>query len=902
MMSVQSPFRPLCNLSLTTSEPDLTRTQYNSPAIDIIPHNISSDITISGPLPLPSFVFPAKPSHVVPTPQLRPPIGHTQSKKLSLNLRSNDSLCAKDNLYNNSAQSSPTRSCGSPPVSPRTALPRSGFHKRGTSELIGSDISTCTVSLPSRTSPKDGNMRLSHSGGSIVQRRGHAHRRSAAISSGDLSIILRPQIVPKTGGSLPNSPNIDHDIPSFLRSLPSDTMNTGTDQLIRHKEINPLIKSPKNTRVGFSDDVQIIPRPLSMASSDSASTVRLNHSVSNSISSMVSASVSSSLKREDYSIDPTELSRPRTAEPTLENSLTKSGRHCPKRSGSLPSLIGPMTGSLNECTTPRSLKRWTFFGNEISNGGLTTKLPPSSAALSWCDPNGIEKTNYVIENKNKVQSDQNKDIVVRRNSNYKKSVKKQKRVKIWAGSILSNKTKQRNHKQKLRLNSPSISKLNTPSLKIGNEEIAGTTPTSMESIDKTDYANWKPRKYQPQDEAVSPVIDLDAALGPFNTPTSNSGDFWDCSQRNGIRKRVMHSAIGLSGFSGPGMHYHRRTESAPEFENTRFGLHRLGSSSKMTMEDVFEEDEDENEDEDGEWEDTKTNQTDVDRKHSGIEDDSDSETKSRSRNDNSSGLTQNFTGSTEKDVAIKTNDINPAETDAPGENVEINFLRHPISENVCVLEKATVSNEIHDESMSKKESAAKLSAFPALTNPEVDEISSIGLPSAPLQLLSPIGDNSYSVSHSPLPSPISPFSYDGSIISTTQSSVLNEHEFESLLLGGPGPEMRISVDDVPSLMSSDSISGESTTTGENLFQNLTTEERFRDGQRSASFSNTIANRKRSSIISLSRLINSSHGERSKLAIETHAPSYLEEDGQQKVGNIGKRISRIMKFWRKSDSP
>ncbi|RAL66816.1 hypothetical protein DID88_007599 [Monilinia fructigena] len=67
-----------------------------------------------------------------------------------------------------------------------------------------------------------------------------------------------------------------------------------------------------------------------------------------------------------------------------------------------------------------------------------------------------------------------------------------------------------------------------------------------------------------------------------------------------IIQRRMHSAAGMGGFIGPGMHYHRRAESAPEmvpFEN-RFGIHRLGSSS--TMADVFEEDE-----EDDEWEDTK---------------------------------------------------------------------------------------------------------------------------------------------------------------------------------------------------------------------------------------------------------------------------------------------------------
>ncbi|RKF60545.1 putative cell wall proline rich protein [Erysiphe neolycopersici] len=900
MMSVQAPFRPLCNLSLPTRESDLTSTRYNSSAIDIISHNIASDITISGPLALPRFVFPAKPSHIVPTPQLSPSIGYTQSKNLSLNIRADDSLYSQDKLSSESSHSSPTRSCESPPVSPRTALPRSGFHKRGTSEFIGVEKSTSTASMSMRTSSKVDITSTSHLGGSIVQRRGHAHRRSAAISSGDLSIVLRPQIIPKTGGSLPNSPNVDHESSKFLRSLPSGTLKVEIDQFTQNKEMYPLIKSPKNARVGFSDDVQIIPRPLSMASSDSASTIRLNHSLSNSISSIVSASVCSSLKRDHCHIEPTELSRPRTAEPTLENTQTKSGSHCPKRSGSLPSLIVPVTEPLADNSTPRSLKRWTFFGNEISSGGITTKLRPSSAASSWCDQNGVENTNYTIDDKSKVQINQNQGIVVvRRNSNYKKSINKQKRVKSWAGSILSNKTKQRSYKQKLRLNSPSLPKLITSSFNVETEEFARTTPTSTILLNETDYANWKPREYQPQDEAISPVIDLDAALGPFNTPISSYEDFWECSQRNGNRKRAMHSANGLSGFSGPGMHYHRRTESAPEFENVRFGLHRLGSSSKMTMEDVFEEDEDE--DEDGDWEDTKTNKIDVEHRRISIEDEDDSELKVGTGIDKSVGLLQTCIDSTEQGI-VTNNECYLDKTDHLEESADNILARQSISEIVIFPEKTPVCNEINDKRMSKRQSPATLSAFPALANPEEDEISSNGVSSASLQLLSPTGDNSYSLIQTPLPSPASPFSYNASITSTTQSSVLNEHELESLLLGGPGPEMRISVDDVPSLMSSDSISGESTTTGENLFQNPTIEERFRDGQRSASFSNTIVNRKRSSIKSLSRLINSSHGERNKQAIETHTSSYLEEDSQQKVGNLGKRISCIIKFWKKTDSP
>lgn len=98
---------------------------------------------------------------------------------------------------------------------------------------------------------------------------------------------------------------------------------------------------------------------------------------------------------------------------------------------------------------------------------------------------------------------------------------------------------------------------------------------------------------------MSPIIDLDAALGPFNTPSGRDSE-WDTYNRGSgpsSRAKRMHSAAGMGNFGGPGMHYHRRAASSPEFENPRFGIRHLNSSS--TMADVFEEDEED------EWEDAK---------------------------------------------------------------------------------------------------------------------------------------------------------------------------------------------------------------------------------------------------------------------------------------------------------
>jgi hypothetical protein len=103
----------------------------------------------------------------------------------------------------------------------------------------------------------------------------------------------------------------------------------------------------------------------------------------------------------------------------------------------------------------------------------------------------------------------------------------------------------------------------------------------------------------------------------------------------------------------------------------------------------------------------------------------------------------------------------------------------------------------------------------------------------------------------------------------------------------------MSVDDVPSLTSSNSTMTRESGANPGYA--------FRDGQRSASVSSASGpTRKRSSMVSLSRLISSSHGERSKLSIESRAPSNPEIERKDK-GSKGKRISRMIQFWKPKES-
>jgi len=391
---------------------------------------------------------------------------------------------------------------------------------------------------------------------------------------------------------------------------------------------------------------------------------------------------------------------------------------------------------------------------------------------------------------------------------------------------------------------------------------------------------------------MSPIIDLDAALGPFNTPSGRDAEWEAVNAPSGMSKRGkrMHSAAGMGNFLGPGMHYHRRAESAPEFENPRFGLHRLGSSS--TMADVFEEDE-----EDDVWEDTKassergsTNKVD-DEDNAGlgiginvVDADDLSYEKPMDRTVDESSLQR---GVKRKGSGLSEGERRQANSSSKSEL--------PSLKDVVVLKESPSPVEIVDDSIPRPDSSAHLSDSTA--TPPSDPRPGKDLAPVDIQPfshhppshLSPTSP--HSTTQSSLPSPHSPFSYDTQRISTAPSSIADEGGFQSLLLGEPGPELRMSVDDVPSLTSSNS-----TMTRDSIFLPMTHNPQFREGQRSASLSSAAVNRKRSSIASLSRLISSSHGEKSKLSIESRAP-HIMETGKKGKGSKSKRISRMMQFWK-----
>jgi len=144
-------------------------------------------------------------------------------------------------------------------------------------------------------------------------------------------------------------------------------------------------------------------------------------------------------------------------------------------------------------------------------------------------------------------------------------------------------------------------------------------------------------------------------------------------------------------------------------------------------------------------------------------------------------------------------------------------------------------------------------------------------------------------------------SFDTQRLGTASSSITDYRTMNPAHFGEPGPELRVSVDDVPSLTSSRSTM----TSGlHNTFPLMSPRN---PSERTGSLSSIPSDaserrRKRSSIASLSRLIQgSSFAERSKLSIETRPQSaHLEPTKEPKVKKH-RRISKMMQFWKSKDT-
>ncbi|KAK8241630.1 hypothetical protein HDK77DRAFT_260937 [Phyllosticta capitalensis] len=481
-----------------------------------------------------------------------------------------------------------------PPLTPTSTSPttpsRHSIHKRGASEYIGGrgGRSSGTV-VPMSASPT--RLEAPNSGGlqpaSPAGRRGHAHRRSGAISSHDLSFLLQPKSqtppVPRIE-NVPNTPAESSSQPSPQPTAeplaPAIVLSGSTEDLTTPQETldSSQTRPPSRARVGFSETVEFI-RPLSTISSETESTMSTvrAHSVSNSLSSVMSGPSSPQGLR---------WARPPTSNPTVsDNNLTR------------PSTAGAMLdfnessgfGSIANDNRPSD----SSIVSATNNSDSSISIPSDSPALSSAEPSPVPGSNDAGH----------------AHGARKGFGKKPRKVKSWATSIISRKAKRHGSKLKdlpRRGSTPTLPSQSSlpfddqdPDFDVSqispnfdvDDTVTIVTPTAAVTPARpklnTNLSAWQPKEFlKPDADIMSPVIDLDAALGPFNTPTIGPVPR---SRHRGpsALKRPMHSSMGNFGLAS-----HRRTESAPEL--VPFELRSAPLTGATTpMADVFEEEEEE---------------------------------------------------------------------------------------------------------------------------------------------------------------------------------------------------------------------------------------------------------------------------------------------------------------------
>lgn len=945
---------------------DATDHRFASSDVGSPPSILAQDASILTDIPPnPSFIFPARLSSPSPAPAVhapphrrRPLSGAEPQRSSSPSSENGDrprrSAALPTFNFNpgaSLAREPDSLTLLSPPITPNSPLsrpfpsptrPARHGHRRGGSEFIGGSIRDGNSIAVLSTSPTKSESGFA-SPGLAPRTRGHRRVVSGTGCASDAPLLrpLPPYNMPR-GNSAPNSPTsfeLKRDVHALpyrqasalptLGQVPRDEDGASDATLDAAKPASPATlpmgnensspnhSRPSRTRVGFSDKLEFIPRPLSMVSSDTSSTVtaRPGHYVSGSISSVVS--VASPCDRESPAIlsrDSTRdfsESRPSTAGAILERMAAPPNRNAAntatKRRNSNPTLLSIAEAQAadpnNPVATMKAPKRWSFFGLESSFSSPAMPTKPRSLSSSSC-----ESVSRAVSAPSSSDHDSDSTEIGRcshgtdADKHSSRKMSKKKRVRGWAGSILP--LKPRGQKKQIK---PEGLRPPTPPASVDpmdddDDEIEETEDLEtlaperangkdVDAVSPAMERELESLEAQPpsKDESSHAMIDLDAALGPFNTPLPHNAE-WEAAQRAAgtTGKRRMHSAQGMKGFSGPGMHYHRRSESAPDlppFDPGRSIIHCLNSNSAMA--DVFEEDEDEEE----------------------------VATPSSRRNNTDATTLPDF----HQEVAVKSSVALPS--------VEVHPLRARI-EPAHIATKRASSEPIASATPAAIPLATECSAASMPGEVVVEDPPSIILCSAagavgpdsatsspkrlpgskemsPVEVYSASHSNtammplgSYSTGHgSSQPSPRSLVSTDAQRMSTAPSSVTDKNSFQSLLMGEPGPDVRISADyDIRSLTSSNS-----TMTRDSSFvpSQRMSQPTLRD-QRPVSVSSAAFGRRRSSLVSLSRLISSAHGERSKLSMEVTLDNESGSKKSRSKGNKTKdRLSRMMQFWKPS---
>ncbi|KAF1962168.1 hypothetical protein CC80DRAFT_156208 [Byssothecium circinans] len=854
-------------------------------------------------LPNPDFTFPMRPDRTSSEPTTSALNAHPMSLQVNPTgrrgstpgrMRQKSVNTLPDFSFNPAGTTQPPAAPSSPPHSPfslstpTTPSRAIGGHRRGGSEFIGGDgrVGTTTLLSTSPTKldgvvPQPTSMRV----GPPAGRRGHAHRRSGAVSSHDLTTIMKPTAVP--AASAPVTP-LEGPKFAFGHSVNKSMSQPSLRGTALHEDVESTPRPPSRARVGFSDKVEYI-RPLSTISSEtetSLSTIR-GHSAANSISSVLSSGATSPAPNGRPSISPTKPAKEDNARPSTAGAILDMQKN-PYLGADLANRKRPSSAvSLTPVASPNSPtippKRRSFFRLESrrsDNSVLTLSNasdPTLSVPLDSPLPSPVGENGEYADDSDKAKS--------------RKSSRTPRKVKSWASSIIPKKSKN-NKKAKGRAPTPpprvvldvddtdASEDLDFDAIFDADNTVTIVSPTEdafPEQKPQADYTSWQPREFKRVDsDIMSPVIDLDAALGPFNTPQGSSPRL---SQRGfAAHRRAMHSA-------GIVLQNHRRTESAPEL--VPFELRTLAVPTTSTMADVFEEDEPEEQT-------VKSDPADVSEEQEDVEEPKIEVVEADSVQTGSS-INWNFDDGLGIKRAEKPCKSDRREPDSPL-TIEEELTSNEQSAGNDVVEVVEDFEEPRTSSLTHSSDSTITIPAPVDETKERQPVMNLSLPLPQQSLMTP---DTIASSFSSPDYRSSQASFDTPRLGTAASSMTDYPAMPSPRFGEPGPEMRISVDDVPSLTSSRST----TSAMHNVFSLGSPR---RPGDRSSSLCSVPSDgeshrRKRSSIASLSRLINSSSfREGSKLAQEMRPQSeYLEPTHKEKKKH--KRLSKLMQFWKSKDS-
>jgi hypothetical protein len=869
------------------------------------------EVQDSGPvelLPNPNFVFPAppdvssQPSTLGAWNSLSRRPRSDQNLALSAanpTVRMRQSVSALPDFSFNPGSGQVSPSLSTPPHSPLFGGPstpsRTSRHRRGGSELIGGDHRTGSVSLV-RNSPVKTDEAPFHLAPPKARR--HAHKRSGAMSCHDLQSILQPKDVnalPK-GNSAPATP-LEVDDKQFFsprdssarRSLSQTSLYSASgasSTTIDTIDVppTPQRRPPSRARVGFSERVEYI-RPLSTISSEtesSMSTIR-GHSVTGSMSSVMStgaASPSSRLSRpalnttfEDESMRVDQPDMP--SEAAISNGapnhqLLQIEVDAPARPRSADESS---LGSPNSPTARPKRKSFTWWDSKRTQ----SPCPSSHADLS-SNPSPPDSPSSVIE-----LHDSEGEAAK------PPGQKRPRKVKSWAHSFISRKPKAKKedgrpsssegshseesmHPQNAALDDEAFD-FEASNFEANFDEDNTVTIVNESTTRPPSLQVWSAATTPSETDALSPVIDLDAALGPFNTPTLPS-NARSQSRLPPRARRSMHTPAFSAGAFAAGNLNHRRTESAPEL--LPFEL-RQPVVAAPAMPDVFEEEDEECEDESSRAPSTVPEvQEPVDE--AAPEQVADLRPLSSTPEPRQSGSLRR---KKMEGLAISTSGpaVNAYRQDMPPQKVS------PVE--VVEDYEEPRDRKVSDDTITPPGTADK--------DDEPTTIMRYSIPIPPHQLMTPD-----TLSGSSLSSPdftASRPSFDAARLGTSTSSV-SVNERRSFLFGEVGGDLRISVDDVPSLTSS-----RSTMTNPLHHAGVTPYSTERSASVYSSHSTNTApdlRRKRGSIASLSRLVTASL-EKSKLSIESrpmsqHAMPVTAKDHRRK----SHRLSKLMQFWKSKE--